>query len=290
MSALTSLAETVTTILTGLGALLLVGGLFGVATGARRRLQSRAVEATPRAEVRALDGDGASTDGDRVHVRGEVVPATGAGAEPFSSPVAGDPDCVLAAWQVRERPDTDAAGGWDMAGWGVESVPFYVDDGTGRVLVDPGTRETGNLSGDVVGSNQLVPRAGVAVDRVVCEFDSFDRKLETDYGEDPPERLARFLDDSDAVNVGSTAPLSDEAQRRYSEGVLSPGDEVSVLGRATADRADPDATLAVEPDDGTTMRVSTRPLEEASGGSAALWTGLVVGALGAVLLAVGVLA
>ncbi|PSQ48930.1 hypothetical protein BRD19_05285 [Halobacteriales archaeon SW_7_65_23] len=67
----------------------------------------------------------------RTEVSGVARPAEQTCRAPFT-----DEECLYVQWKISER-STDADGGWELLDLGVSVSPFYVEDETGRVLVDP---------------------------------------------------------------------------------------------------------------------------------------------------------
>ncbi|MFB6121873.1 MAG: hypothetical protein ABEJ78_00230 [Haloferacaceae archaeon] len=261
------------------GALLLTVGILAIYIGWKRRQRAAAVADTPLQAAGDVDEPGL------VRVRGTVT--TGPYGETFRSPVGDEPECVLAAWEIEEKPETGPTRSWERAAWGVRSVPFALEDDTGRVYVDPGTHTVGNETDDVVTPESVLASNGVAVEGLVCEFDGVDVAVETDYGEDPPRHVRRFLEATDGVSADPMSPGVAESKRRYSERVLAPGDAVSVLGAAHPRRGGVAASAAdafvVEPG-GETTYLSTGRLDELPDGRGNLWTGAVFAAVGVALL------
>lgn len=83
------------------------------------------------------------------------------------------------------------------------AVPFLVDDGTGEVLVDPATE--GNIA--LEEDQQVVGR-----------------------NEEAPTSVRRFVERTEAIDPDQV--LDGGRRRRFSEGLLEPGEEVYVLGEA----------------------------------------------------------
>ncbi|PSP87668.1 hypothetical protein BRC87_11240 [Halobacteriales archaeon QS_4_66_20] len=113
--------------------------------------------------------------------RAETCESTGLRVLPFHR-VTSD-----SKWKISER-SADADGGWELLDLGVSVSPFYVEDETGRVLVDP-TR--GAVSNPVVmdESYGVEVRPEHATTTVV------------EAGQEPPERIAAFLRDGREVAV-----------------------------------------------------------------------------------------
>lgn len=71
----------------------------------------------------------------RTEVRGRVVPDERVYDQPFT-----EGRCVYGEYEVeeyRESSDDDDSKSWETIGSGTFGVPFYIDDGTGRILVEP---------------------------------------------------------------------------------------------------------------------------------------------------------
>jgi hypothetical protein len=115
-------------------------------------------------------------------------------------------ECVVWKWTVGELRRNSL----NTVGSAVYAAPFAVDDGTGRVAVD-------SLDHD---------------DGVPAEV----RRLAT---------VEQFPQQREAV-VETPDPVPQEGEREYSEQLVKPGDEVSVLGDA---RPDADATPPLDPED-----------------------------------------
>jgi hypothetical protein len=64
--------------------------------------------------------------------------------EPLRAPFSGE-DCVLAKYEIEEYDDEGDDSGWETVEDGTLFTPFYVDDGTGEVLVRPDTEATYDL-------------------------------------------------------------------------------------------------------------------------------------------------
>ncbi|MFB6078369.1 MAG: hypothetical protein ABEJ80_05275 [Halarchaeum sp.] len=213
-----------------------------------------------------------------VRVRGRVTPVGETAA--FESPVAGDPETVLAAWTIEERYDYGTSRSWEDAARGVSSTRFSLDDADLRV--DAGERVVGNETDEVVTPAAAAVAAGVGLSDRQCFFESMDVHVETDCGEAPPARLARWLRATDGVSVEPMASAGvDESERRYSEATVRAGDEVCVLGYA-ADAGAPDGALSLRPSEEHPLYVSTRPFDDLGDGTAELATGAlcVVAAIG----------
>lgn len=231
----------------GIGAVLVIIAVGVAFIGRRHHRQHRAVTGTDTTDVRAIDSEG------RVELKGTVR-----ADDAFESPVTGA-ESVLAAWEVEEWDESRGSEMWETRASGVYATPFSLDDDTGSVRVDVGehVEETGGGTG--IHEIQLgaldVDRFlanGVAVDGVRCLFDRFAAQTTIPPDADPPERIAEFVADEDAVAEQSDAVTNvvdvgnAHGERRYYEGTLQPGDDVYLLGRA---RATENATHPLKPED-----------------------------------------
>lgn len=208
--------------LVGLG--LVVVGLVGAGYGWKRYRIYRLVAGTPTTDARSVVEEGV------VELTGEVV-----AGETMDSPIRGV-DCVLAGWLAEEWDESGDGSHWATIATGVEATPFRLDDGTGTVRVEVPSRASG--SSLLASVSDLVASKGVALDDVVCEFRGFEPLVEVGVDEHPPEHLRNFLARSSAVS-GSESSLfnvldfgNQHGDRRYSESVVRPGDDLYLLGYA----------------------------------------------------------
>lgn len=270
------------------GVLLVLAGVLSLYMGHNQRQFASLLAETPRSDVDEVRSPGV------VRVRGTVVPASE--AEPFPSPVVGDPESVLSVWEIEEMYDTPKTRSWESAAWGVRSVPFYVEDSTGRLLVDVDDRTVGNETSETFTPERLLVSDGVAFDDLQVEVEAFDVHVETDYDESPPTRVREFLEATDGVSVEPMATdlVVDASRRRYRESTFRPGDEVSVVGHASpaGDRAtstSPADEYVVGDADESTLYLSADPLDDRPDGRGSLLFGLLAGAAGVGLLVVAFL-
>lgn len=213
--------------------------------GRRQHARQSLVAETETTEIRALDGEGL------VEITGTVdAPA------PFRSPIGGE-EGVLAAWEIEEWDESGQTEMWETRATGVYAAPFAVTDGTDRVTVDVGDHVTGEDGGHT--EIELGPvdldrwlSSGVSVDNVLCSLESFAVALTVPPDADPPERIAAFVRGESGVSTQTDSITNvvdigtKHGERRYYEGVVEPGEEVYVLGEATAAS---DATYPLGPDD-----------------------------------------
>jgi hypothetical protein len=177
--------------------LLLIGGGAGlVTTGFTRRKQRTLMRNTPTEDVESM-AVGPS------QVKGSALAADG---DPFPAPYSDD-DSVVAEYEVEEYHEDDDGGNWNTVAWGVVHTPFFVDDGTGRVLVEPHDEATFDLDPD---------------DRETVDIDSSERG---------PEPVQRFVERTEDVSYPADAPGS-ENDRRYHQTLIRDKESVYVFGTA----------------------------------------------------------
>lgn len=206
---------------------------------------------------------------DPVPVR-EVAQATGAdefegvvrGRERFRAPFTGVA-AVLSTYTVERRDHDDDGGNWDTVADGTLRRQFAVEDETGLVVVDP-------TDAEIAPQNESVRTT--TADRL---------------SEGVRLRLSTLTDE---LPLGDVLAQEHSRKRRYSEGYIAPGDEVHVYGTTVEKRTpgDPsvDAHVTGESEDGP-YRITAGGESAAVGGL--LRGGLLVGGIGAVLLAVSLL-
>lgn len=227
-------------------AALLIGLLslgFATVVGVRARRRHRRhslVTGTETTDVRAIADEGP------VELTGTVR-----ADETFTSPIR-EETCVLSAWEIEDTDGTD----WHTRASGVSATPFVLDDGTGEVTVDVGDHVSGESEWTT--NVQLGPvdlersfASGVTVGDVTCSFDRFEPALRVPNGEEPPEHVAAFLRGEDDLSTGDALSehldwFEGHPTRRYFDETVAPGDEVYILGEATAK---PDATYPLGPED-----------------------------------------
>ena len=203
--------------------LLLIGiGIAGVGYGYRRRRQRAAIASVETTDALCVTPGPAE-------VYGTAEPAdNGSMRAPFSKG-----GCLLAEWKVEEWEESGKHSSWRTEGSGTLTVPFYVGDDTGQVLVRPGGAAV-ELSGDrettEVGVDETPPEP-------IREF----IEMESTPGE-PSEALVGALDWGTRIG-----------DRRYHQRVLQPGEEVYVHGMATRVESerfgDDDFEIVAEADD-----------------------------------------
>jgi len=133
-----------------------------------------------------------------VEVYGKVVPFRG---EVLKSPFTVR-DCVYSRFSIEEYRSSGKHSRWVTVRKGVDFIPFYIEDETGSVLVDP-------------------KGAGVEILR--------DNEFKSGFMKDPPEDVKRFLRRSGMDFEGF---FSVNKTMRYRESFIEPGDMLYVMGTA----------------------------------------------------------
>ena len=191
--------------ISGIGLLFVVVGLYTARTGLRERARSKRIAATETTAIRQLQPGAAEVTGTAHSAEDAAL---------VESPISGR-DAVAATVEVEEWESSGQGGGsWETKHEDRVAVPITVRDGTGEVRVE-------------------LPAEG-------------DLNLETTQtkvgsGDEPPADIAAYLDreaEIDAASSRDIGPLSIGERRRYSEGVIEPGDDVYVLGAAREAQGD----------------------------------------------------
>lgn len=215
-----------------------VVGLLFVLSGVQHYFDGRRITAQEVTPIGRLESG-------PVAIAGTARPASeGVLSAPFT-----DRDCVAFTYRVKETDGKDRSE--PFIAEGTESVPFYVEDGTGEVLVRP---EAADI--------ELERGTEIIVKR----------------DEQPPETIERFLSRRDDIGE-PTEPLIEAlwpgvGTRSFRERLLAPGDKVYVFGDATRrpsrefDDTDIEVTRGAEGGhaEPRTFIVSNQPKEAVSGG------------------------
>jgi len=179
----------------------------------------RLIRDTPTERIRSLAMG-------RTQVEGTVVPATGVFDQPFT-----DGQCVYADFSVeeyREYPhDDDRDDQWETVQSETVSAPFFVDDGTGRILVDPAEETIYEISDD--NSLSMKVSRGESAPDVVSEFLGGGASEGYD---GPRAEAVTYRSRSDLSSVSGTS-----RPRKYHQEVLPVTDGIYVYGGAS--RRDP---------------------------------------------------
>ena len=249
-----------------------VGSYFGYSGWQRRALRDL-IEATETTDILGV------TPGP-VEVVGQSEPTEDG---PFPAPFT-DEEVVAASWEIEEWEESGKQSSWRTEGSGTYATPFYMDDGTDRVLVRP---EAATLDFDPAGEWNRE----IGVDKPLPE--PIERFLAMDSTPDgPSEAFIKSLDFGQQVG-----------DRRYTQNTISTGEQLYVLGTATRVGASSfganDFEIVASADDGhrdaerfVVSNRSESALVDAQSSSARwrLAGGVLLFLLGLSLLAAGVLA
>jgi len=174
--------------------LFVIAGFFGgfvlLALGFIWFRKRMLIENTPTSKVRSLAMG-------LVEVYGKVASA----GTMLKSPFGGD-DCVYYKYHIDEYRQTGKNAHWVTVRKGEERMRFYLDDGTGQVLVDP-------------------KGAGIET--------SEDYRYDSGWGKDPPRMVMDFLDGNGMKHEGF---LGTNKQLRFIEHNIAPSDKLYVMGTA----------------------------------------------------------
>lgn len=140
----------------------------------------------------------------------EVKGTTKVAEEPLEAPFSGE-DCVFYKYMVEEYKHQGKHSRWVTIDEGRNGASFYVDDGTGQVLVDPR------------GAELEIPA---------------DNTIEVDGGEVPPYEVTEFIENNEEVDSEDNsvdlgiAEVDTGNDRRYTEYYVTPGEDIYVFGKA----------------------------------------------------------
>ena len=155
------------------------------------------------------DGVLETTDGGPVELRGTAEPAVGTVRSPFTRT-----PCLAYEYVVEEERESKHGTDWTTIASGDEYLPFYLDDGSASVLIEP-------------------PGADFRLRE--------DDRIDVDGGTEPPEPIADFIARTDDVDCQNTAldlrvfELKTGNDRRFRERRLEVGEAVHALGTARYD-------------------------------------------------------
>ncbi|MFC6953825.1 GIDE domain-containing protein [Halorubellus litoreus] len=215
--------------------LAVVLGALVAGYGWRSGVTARALSNTPVSDVEALTEPGPVA----LHGVARKPDFTGNRA-PFSAR-----SYLVAGWTVEEWRESDSGSRWSTLATGHEAVPFVLEDDTGTVAID--------FSED----------ADVTVDP-----DRMRERHEVAPDDSPPRAVKVFETKTDGIpeQRGSNLNVLDterrDGTRRYSEGLVTPDEEVYVLG--TAERRDGD--LVVTGDGPAVVSTAAPEAVDAGGG------------------------
>ncbi len=198
----------------GFGLLFAVVGLGLLWKGRTARARSKRIEATDPTPVADLRPG-------TVEVTGTAEP--GADGAVMQSPLSGA-DALVSQVTVEEYRSggKNSSGSWHTLHEETETAPLLVDDGTGQVRV------------------AVPPEAGVNLDMI---------RTRVGGGEEPPAPVREYVEsraDVDEATRYDLGLLSVGDRRRYSEGVIEPGEAVFVRGGAREESGWDDPAYAID--------------------------------------------
>lgn len=182
------------------GAFFLIG-LFLVYNGFREWQRMRLMQDTPTEKVRSAAAGRTELSGTGHPIDGRTI------EQPFA-----DGDCLVATYDVEEWHEDDDGGNWSTIDAGTLFVPFALDDGSGRIRVEPEADATYEIS------------------------DERRTRIRVDDGESTPAEVVEFLRDRSSVDVPASSGVSGflfGEDRRYTQYVIPPGTHVYALGGAS---------------------------------------------------------
>lgn len=214
-------------------------GLFAYGFILYRRY--RRLQDTPRTTARAVAMG-------FVHVRGKTI-----ANQTLESPIAKVPcsyySCRIEKWAPRQKSK------WSTIFRDTRSCPFYIDDGTGRVLVNPAGAQfelpstfaaiTGAKQTDAI---QLHPTPEVYIDTslgVVPPSEADLLRLKTAGVENQGVLSLKHLDEARKEEILKKG-YPDDACYRFTETCLPVGREVAVFGTCTDNPNSPDVSTIVK--------------------------------------------
>lgn len=237
----------------GMGFLTLGIGLYLVRTGQRQRRKKAKIASTETTQIRNL-GPGTA------EVKGAARPADDGSV--LRSPITKSD--ALATYVSVERYDSggsQSGGSWKTIYEDTKSVPMLVDDGTGELRVE-------------------LPQDG----QLNVELD----RTRVSGGDEPPERIRQFVEREEAIDQAARGDglLSVGERRRYSEGMIEPGEDVYVLGNARQASGWEGPTYAIdEPTASGEFILSDKSEKQLV--REAKWSGILLLAIGVIAAGVG---
>jgi hypothetical protein len=193
-----------TLIISGFGLIFVVVGLFLLNAGRKARAKSSRIESTETIQIRDMQPGTVELKGTARLPDDETL---------LESPIQ-RADALAHHVEVEEWDSSgEGSGNWKTRHESQVSVPMVVDDGSGEVRVE--LPEDGELNVE-----QMRTKVGS--------------------GDDPPEPIRRYIERSEGIDEASQldiGPVSVGDRRRYSEGLVEPGEDIYVLGRAHEEQA-----------------------------------------------------
>jgi hypothetical protein len=141
-----------------------------------------------------------------VEISGEAHKADNSVKSPFNGK-----ECFYYKYNIEEKHTKREKNGHTSTSWktirsGAQSTPFYVNDGSGKVLVDP-------------------KEADISI--------SIDEEANSSLGKDPPEHIKEFLKSN---NISFEGFLGINKTMRYQEHIICPKEKLFIIGTACEDK------------------------------------------------------
>ena len=179
----------------------LAGGGYLIRKGFRRWRQRQLIQNTPTEQAQSLSIGPSEITGRAVTADGEPMGA------PFS-----DDECVVACYEIKEYDTSGDNSSWKTVEEETLFDPFYVDDGTGEVLVRPHDDATFDLDPDdwteeYVDSSERGPKA---VQEFVRRHDSVDFPSDASGQSNDRKYRQNLIRQSESVYVFGTVQPRDE--------------------------------------------------------------------------------
>ncbi len=197
------------------------GGLYFLYSGVNSYRKGRLVRDTSTETVKSMAVG-------RTELEGTAHEIGNRYSQPFA-----DGDCLYASWRIEEYKHSGKTSSWRTVESGTYTAPFFLEDGTGTVVVDATDDPTWELT------------------------DERTRRWTVGRRSEPRDEIVTFC------NYKDISPTS-WRRRRYTQTVLPPGESVYVFGESTrrdppideklfdeSDLADADKRLTIERDDGS---------------------------------------
>lgn len=221
---------------------LLFGPYIGLLTYRNYTLQRKieGTETTPTRNVRPET---------TVEVEGTITTAAADTIDPL---LPTENDAVCCVWRVDTWDETGDTSTWNPSAIGAIAVPFTIADDYGEqeIIVGEHHHDLGSTGASLqalrgfaktVSTAQDMVQTGFVSDEVVVDMREWDEVLEVGPDEEPPETVAAFIEQTEAVGEasGSITNVVDigrkHGRRRYRQATLAAGDEVYALGSADRD-------------------------------------------------------
>lgn len=185
--------------ISGIGLVFVLVGLYTMNKGRAGWAQSTRLTDTETTKIRELHPG-------TVEIKGTAHLAEDATL--VESPITKQ-DAVASYVEMEQWESSGQGGGnWETKHEAQTAVPITVDDGSGEVRVE-------------------LPADG----ELLLE----ETETMVEAGDEPPEQIKRYIADEAAIDEATRreyGPLKTGERRRYSEGVIEPGEDVYVLGTA----------------------------------------------------------